>query len=346
MHIVGEIDVPDQPAILCFGEVLLRLNPIGAEPLAHSERLQLHVGGAEANVAGALATLGHHAAMVSVVPDQPLGERAIRALRAAGIDTQPVRRRPGRQGLYFLAPGASLRASEILYDREGSSFACEDWAALDWPGLLAGFDWLHVSGITPALGPMLADATLTAMRAARAAGVRISYDGNYRPQLWGRWSDAPASTLEVLVAEADLFFGNHRDFGLLLGTQFSGEGPERRREAAEAGFASFPNLRWIVSTARQVDSVDQHRLRARIDTRNAAFVTEEHVIPGVVDRIGTGDAFAAGVLHGLMRGEDEQAAVRHGLALACLKHSAPGDMTLFDRAALEAFGEGGLDVRR
>ncbi|WP_448663424.1 sugar kinase [Sphingomonas sp. CJ20] len=344
MHIRQESVLRDA-ALIGFGEILLRLNPCDHAPLAQVDRFQVHAGGAEANVAGALAALGHRTAMISAVADQPLGERALRALRAAGVDSQRVRRGPGRQGLYFLNPGASLRASEILYDRDASSFAHADWSTADWPALLAGHDWLHVSGITPALGPALADATLAAMRAARAAGMHVSYDGNYRPQLWARWSDAPAPILRALVAQADLFFGNHRDFSLLLERDFPGDGLNRRREAAEAGFAAFPNLRWIASTARHVESVGEHRLRARIDTVEQAFVTEERVIPGIIDRIGTGDAFAAGVLHGLMRGTDAQTAVEHGLALACLKHSVPGDMTLFDSAALAAF-DAGMDVRR
>lgn len=332
--------------VLCFGEILLRLNPTGRVPLAQAERMAMHVGGAEANVAGALASLGHRTTMVSAVPDQALGMRALRALRAAGVDGRHVRAGKGRQGLYFLNPGASLRASEILYDREGSAFATADWTDTDWPALLEGNDWLHVSGITPALGPALADATLAAMRAARAVGARVSYDGNYRPQLWARWSNDPAPTLRALVGEADLLFGNHRDFSLLLDSVFSGNGTERRREAAEAGFAAFPNLRWIASTARTVESADQYRLSARIDTRRGSYSTEERQVSGVVDRIGTGDAFAAGVLHGLLAGEGEQAAVRHGLALGCLKHSVPGDMTLFGREALDAFGRGEMDVRR
>lgn len=333
-------------SVLCFGEVLLRLNPDGPVPLAQSDRLALHAGGAEANVAGALASLGHDAAMISALPDQPLGDRALRALRAAGIDTRHIERGPGRQGLYFLSPGASLRPSEILYDRDGSAFIMADWRGADWAALLAGHSWLHVSGITPALDPALADATLAAMRAARAAGVRVSYDGNFRPRLWSRWSADPAPLLRALVTEADLLFGNHRDAALLLDRTFAGDGPTRRREAAEACLASFGNLRWIASTARTTHSAEQYRLSARIDTRRDAFVTREQAIPGAIDRIGTGDAFAAGVLHGLIRDEGEQAAVDYGLALACLKHSVPGDMTLFDAEALAAFGEGGMDVRR
>ncbi|QNQ10807.1 sugar kinase [Sphingomonas alpina] len=333
-------------SILCFGELLLRLNPVVATPLARADMLALHAGGAEANVAAALAALGHDAAMASMTAANDLGEAACRALRAAGVDLRFVARGAGRQGLYFLTPGASLRPAQILYDREESSFTRHDWSSTDWPALLAGRSWLHVSGITPALGPDPAAATLAAMRAARAAGVSVSFDANYRERLWSRWSAEPRDIVIELAAEADLFFATHRDMSLLLGRRFHGDGPARRREAAEAAFAALPRLRWMASTAREVEAVDRHRLSARIDTRTESWTTEEVMLTGVVDRIGGGDAFAAGVLHGLMRGAGEAAAIRDGLALACLKHSVIGDMALFTRADLEEFGSGGLDVRR
>lgn len=333
-------------SILCFGELLLRLNPVGSTPLAQADLLAMHAGGAEANVAVALATLGYDAVMISVAPTNELGEATLRALRSAGVNARLVERRAGRQGLYFLTPGASLRPAQIVYDREDSSFARHNWSTADWSTLLASRDWLHVSGITPALGPDLAAATLAAMRAARAAGVLVSFDANYRERLWSRWNSAPRDVLIALAGEADLFFATHRDMALLLDRPFSGDGPARRREAAEAAFAALPNLRWMASTARTVEAVDRHLLSARLDCREHCWTTEEISVPGVVDRIGGGDAFAAGVLHGLMSGAGEAAAVRDGLSLACLKHSVLGDMALFTRADLAAFGTGGLDVRR
>ena len=152
--------------------------------------------------------------------------------------------------------------------------------------------------------------------------------------------------LTRLVGMADLLFGNHRDVSLLLGKQFSGDGEDRRREAAEAAFAAFPNLKHIASTARHVDDADRHRLSARIDTPQGAVQTGEVAISGIVDRIGGGDAFASGVLHGLMSGRDEATAANWGLAVAALKHSLPGDFSLFRQADIDAFLDGGLDVRR
>lgn len=234
----------------------------------------------------------------------------------------------------------------MIYDRAGSSFAEMPSDAWDWDTLLHGVDRLHLSGITPALGPVPAASAIAAAQAAAARGIAVSFDGNWRGKLWERWDSDPRGILTQLVAEADLLFGNHRDIGLLLGRDFGGEGESRRREAVEAAFAAFPKLQTIASTARHVEHVDLHRLSARIDTRSGSAQTEEVVLAGIVDRIGGGDAFAAGVLHALRRGGDSAEAARTGLALAALKHSLPGDASLFRQADIDAYLAGGLDVRR
>ena len=183
-------------------------------------------------------------------------------------------------------------------------------------------------------------------RRPRRKASPVSFDGNYRAQLWSRWDSDPAAILNELVGQADILFGNHRDISLLLGREFSGEGPERRREAAEAAFAAFPRLRLIASTARHVEDADTHRIAARIDGRDGAAQTDEIVVAGIVDRIGAGDAFAAGMLHGMLSGHDLDRTVQAGLALTCLKHSLPGDASLFGPRDIEAFLAGERDVRR
>jgi 2-dehydro-3-deoxygluconokinase len=327
--------------IVFFGELLLRLSSPGRELLLQSPSLDVCVGGAEANVAVGLASLGHATRMVSAIPDNALGRAALAAVRGAGVDCSGVRTLPGRMGLYFLAPGAGLRASEIVYDRAGSSFATAPADAFDWPTLLAGATRLHLSGITPALGPDSAAAAIAAAEAAAAAGVPVSFDGNYRARLWEAWDSDPRSVLTTLIGHADILFGNHRDISLLLGRDFPGGGADRRREAA---FAAFPKLRFIASTARHVEDADSHRIAGRIDARDRAYQTEEVLVAGIVDRIGAGDAYAAGVLHGLPGGIE--AGAQAGLALTCLKHSLPGDMSLFRQADIDAFVAGGFDVRR
>jgi 2-dehydro-3-deoxygluconokinase len=323
--------------ILCFGELLLRLAATEGDLIAQTRGFAIHVGGAEANVAAALAQLGHDAAMLSILPDTLLGDRALAALRGHGVDTSHIRRRAGRMGLYFFEPGAGPRPGAIVYDRTGSAFA-EGLVGVDWSGALVGGDWLHISGITPALGADCARATLALARAARAAGLRLSLDCNYRPSLWEASGGHARALMGALAAEAELMFGNHRDVALLTGTGFAGEGRDRGHAAAQAAFAAFPGLRYIAATDRRVEGAHSHRLSARIDTREGAIQLDEIGLSGIVDRIGAGDAFAAGVLHGLISG-DAEAGVRHGLAAAAQKHFIPGDMWIGKAADLDVFWE-------
>lgn len=337
---------PSPGPVICFGEMLLRLSPPGAQMMVQAQGLDMVIGGAEANVAAGLAALGHVTQMVTLLPASPLGERARAALGAAGVGTRFVVRAPGRMGLYFLEAGAGLRPSSITYDRAGSAFALASADAFDLDGALEGAGLLHVSGITPALGPGGIALARAAVAAAHKAGVPICFDGNYRAQLWESWDSDPRAILTELVGATTVLIGNHRDISLLLGKAFSGDGAERRREAVDAAFAAFPKLEIIASTARHVVSSDHHRLAARVDTRSAKHQTAEIDVTGIIDRIGTGDAFAAGVLHAWLGGGDVQAMAHTGLALAALKHSVPGDFCLIGAAELAAFSAAGGDVRR
>lgn len=330
----------------CFGEILLRLGvPHGELPL-QSPRLDLHVGGAEANVAVALAALGHAVRMIGAVPTGAIGDAALDTLRGHGVDIGRVARRRGRMGVYYHLPGGPMRAAEVIHDRADSVFAAmtpHDW---DWDRLLAGVDWLHISGVTPALGQWSADATLAAVRAARGAGIGVSFDGNWRGRLWERWQPDPAAILRPIVAEATVLFGNHRDAALLLGRDFSGQGADRRRDAALALLDAFPALDHIASTAREILEPAKHRLSARIDSRDAHVETPPVLVAPIVDRIGTGDAFAAGVLGAHLGGETPAAAVQDGLALAVVKHGVRGDFAPVSRAMLANASSSANDVAR
>lgn len=332
--------------ITCFGEILLRLSPPDRQLLVQAQGFGLAVGGAEANVASALASLGHAVRFAGVVSDSPLGDRALAALGACRIDISFVACAPGRMGLYFLEAGSGPRPAAITYDRAGSAFAEAEPEAMDFAGALAGARLLHCGGITPALGPRGVLMAKAAQTAARAAGVPICFDGNYRAQLWDAWDSDPAAVLRELVADATILIGNHRDISLLLDRDFSGDGEARRREAAEAAFDAFPNLELIASTARHLVTSDHHRLSARVDSREAGFQTDEIDVTGIIDRIGTGDAFAAGVLDGWLERGDLALMAQRGLALAALKHTIPGDMCPVNRAMLDSFSAGAGDVRR
>lgn len=336
---------PEGP-IACFGEIVMRVSvPHGELPL-QSARFDAHVGGAEANVAVALAALGRRTAMISAVPEGPIGDGVLGELRRHGVDVAPVLRPAGRMGLYYHLPGGAMRAAEVVYDRAASAFAETPPEGWDWDALLAGVGWLHLSGVTPALGPAGAAAALEAATRARAAGIGVSFDGNWRGRLWERWQPDPAAILNPIVAQATLLFGNHRDAALLLGRDFSGEGADRRREAALALLDAFPSLTHVASTAREIVAPDTHRITARIDMRDDSATTEPTPIAPVIDRVGTGDAFAAGVLDGLWSGKALTDAARHGLALAALKHGLRGDFAPFSRAVVEQASFGTQDIAR
>jgi len=330
--------------IVCFGELLLRLSAPAGQLMLQTPYLETCIGGAEANVAVSLARLGHSVSMVSSLPDNALGMAVRDGLRTHGVETRAIRFAAGRLGLYFLATGAVLRPSEITYDRAGTVFAATDPTAYRWPELLQGAAWLHVSGISAATGEAGAQATLDAMREARARGVKVSFDGNYRASLWAARGSDGASVLCELMRHADLAFADQRDFALLL------QRPElaqcSRGEAMSAAFAAFPHLSMVAATSRVQHANDRHDLGATLHTRGAALQARQYQLHGIVDRIGTGDAFAAGVLHGLLRGWDDERTLEFGLAAAVVKHSIAGDFNLADETQIESARAGALDVRR
>ena len=346
-------------SVVCFGELLLRLNAPGREPLLQTGELRVHVGGAEANVAVSLACFGHATSMVSVVPENALGTACIGELRRHGVDTRGIRTAPGRLGIYFMASGAGHRPSEIVYDRADSAFALTADAATDWSLALAGAQWLHASGVTPALGARTAEATVRAARAARKLGAEVSFDCNYRAKLWEAWRGDPARILREIIEEADLLFADERALTLVLGAGLEpgkpaaesemspGDATERFRFAAARAFQTFPRLQRVATMLRVEHNVDRHDISAALATRRAFIKTSAYALEAIVDRIGTGDAFAAGILHGLLTGMDEQDSLDFALAAACLKHSVPGDFNLVGAAHVAELVAGkGFAVRR
>ncbi|MGW8392629.1 sugar kinase [Pseudoduganella sp. HUAS MS19] len=330
--------------IVCFGELLLRLSAPVGQMLLQSPHLDTCIGGAEANVAVSLARLGHRPVMVSSLPGDALGAAMRDAVRAHGVDTHAIHFAPGRAGLYFLSAGAVLRPSEIIYDRAGSVFAEAEPAIYHWPALLEGAAWLHVSGISAATGERGAQATLAAMHTARKLGVKVSFDGNYRAALWARRGNDGAGVLHELMSQADLAFASPRDFALLLHSPELGQCSHA--EAMAAAFEAFPQLALVAATRRVQLANDCHDLSATLSTRSATLQARSYQLRGIVDRIGTGDAFAAGILHGLLRGWSEDKTLGFGLAAAVAKHSIAGDFNLANEPQIEAICSGTLDVRR
>ncbi|HSJ79076.1 MAG TPA: sugar kinase, partial [Erythrobacter sp.] len=234
--------------IASFGEVLLRYSAPAPLLLAQARQFDVCTGGAEANVAVALSRLGHRTRMLTMLPDTVLGQRARADMASHGVETGHVLHREGRMGSYFLDTASGLRAGKVTYDREHSAFALSnaaDWPVSDW---LDGVTHLHLSGITLALSEALATGSLALAKAAKANGATISFDGNFRAALWERSPRDPRAAISPMFGIADIVFANHRDAGLLLGREFSGEGRARRREAALALLEAFPDIAAIAST--------------------------------------------------------------------------------------------------
>jgi 2-dehydro-3-deoxygluconokinase len=334
--------------VVCFGEMVLRLTAAGSGVLLQERRLEAFFGGAEVNVAVGLARLGYPSAMATVLPDNAIGHTARDELRRYGVATDHVHLAEGRMGLYFLTPGAVLRPSEVLYDRQGSAFAEADPGLIDWDIALAGAGGLLVSGVTPAIGRKGSDATLRAVAAANRLGIPVIFDGNYRGKLWALWDGDGAAILHTLFEATTIAFANDKDMALVLKRDFSEANPrERRRAAAIAAFDAFPRLQVITSTFRDLAGVGEQALSAVLFRRGAEEVSAGPLnLSGVVDRIGGGDAFAAGLLYGLNTGCTDTRALELGLASAAFKHSVPGDFNMATAADLDIILSGALDVRR
>ncbi len=330
-----------------FGELLVRLTTTLGLTIDRMPDLTPFIGGAEANVAVGLARLGHKTQVISILPDNDLGLAALSELKRNGVITDNIQTTEGRMGLYFLTPGAIHRPSEIIYDRANSAFANFDFSQVNWQEALKGTQWLHISGVTAALGMNVFNAAKDAMKAAKALGIKISYDGNYRPKLWETWSkDAPKLILE-LMEYADLMFAGHRDFELVFGQKFDGDGDIKETNAAEFAFKKLPNLKRIANTPRTQISASVNILRGLMLTRDGHYSTKEYEIDGIVDRIGGGDAFASGLMHGVLSGLDDESSLKLGIASCCLKHAQPGDFCLATKAQLDNFlSDGGFDVKR
>lgn len=319
--------------VATFGEIMLRLSPPGKELLFQTPRLEAVFGGAEANVAVSLAVLGHRSRWISVVPSNPVGEAAVRELRRYGVDTDFVVRGGRRLGIYFAEPGANERASLVVYDREGSGLAEARPDDIDWQAALAGMDAFHLTGITPALSASAAELAFEAVQAARAKKMAVSIDLNYRSKLW-KYGRPAQGVMREIVTYADLVIGNEEDCQMALGIGAPVDAAAGRLDpkayeglTAEV-MAEFPNLSRVAVTLRESFSADWNRWSAVLRNRSEFLAGPSHDIRAIVDRIGTGDAFAAGLIHGLATFKTDAEALEFAVAASALKHAIPGDLNL------------------
>jgi 2-dehydro-3-deoxygluconokinase len=328
--------------VVTFGEIMLRLAAPYGMRLAGAQTFEAPFGGGEANVAASLAGYGLPAAFVSRVPANDLGDSALRFLRSQGVETTGVGVAPGRLGIYFLEPGASQRASRVIYDRSDSCVALAAADSYAWERLLDGAAWFHTTGITPALSAAAADAALAGVRAARAAGATVSVDLNYRAKLWG-WGASAGDIMAGIVAEADVLIGNEEDADKVFGVRAPGSSVADGT-IDSAGYASvaatlserFPRLHTIAFTQRGSISASENTWSGVLWTRDAFHVARSYRIAPIVDRVGAGDSVAAGLIYALLDGRPSDAALEFAVAASCLKHTIRGDVNQVSVAEVDA----------
>lgn len=341
--------------VVTFGEIMLRLKSPGNERLFQSASLETVFGGAEANVAVSLAQYGVRVSFVTVLPENPIADAALREVRGFGVDTSLVKRAGDRIGIYFIETGAAQRPSKVTYDRSGSAIAAVKRGDLDWSAIFKDASWFHISGVTPAISTGAADATLDAVKAARAKGIPVSCDFNYRKNLWRYGKKAP-DVMREIVGNATIGIANEEDCqkSLGIGTDISvaGLSGAKKNEAygriAEAVLKEFPNLEKQAITLRESHSADHNGWSAVLRNKKGLLESKSYDITRIVDRVGAGDSFAAGLIYGLTTYKDDQQALEFATAASCLKHSIPGDFNRVNVSEVEALmdGEGSGRVQR
>lgn len=341
--------------VVTLGEIMLRLSSPGHERLFQSPYLQARFGGGEANVAVSLARFGIEAALVTALPQGPIGDAAIAELGRHGVDTTQIVRSGDRVGIYFLEAGSDDRPSLVVYDRAGSAISQAEPESFDWDAVFQRADWFHVSGITPALSQSASDLCLEAVGAARAHGATISCDYNFRGKLWTYGRRAP-EVMRELVRHVDVGIANEEDCQLSLGIALEfdpapdGSVPDalnldRYRRLCAKVLEEFPNLRCQAITLRTSHSASHNEWSACLCNRREFLTGPRYDLAHITDRVGAGDSFAAGLIHGLLTGSSDQQALDFAVAASALKHTIPGDFNLVTLDEVQRLAAGGVGGR-
>jgi 2-dehydro-3-deoxygluconokinase len=327
--------------VVTFGETMLRLAPPGFERFLQSPRFVATFGGGEANVAVALAGLGNPARYVTVLPSaNPIADALLGELSRFSVDTSQVVRGKGRMGVYFVEGGANQRPSKVFYDRDNSAIALAKPGDIEWSKALSGAAWFHITGITPALSQSAAGLAMESMRAARDRGLTISCDLNYRKNLW-KYGKSATDVMPELFRLTDVGIANEEDCQASLGIQAEANvnagrlEPEQYRALAEKVLSAYSNLKMLAITLRESKSASHNGWSACLHDRQQFLLSRHYEITHIVDRVGAGDCFAAGLIFGLLNLASSKDALEFAVAASCLKHSIPGDFARLGRAEVE-----------
>lgn len=340
--------------VVTMGEIMLRLSTPGNEKFIQADEFDVCYGGGEANVAVSLANYGHDAEFVTKVPQNPIGDCAVAALRKMNVETKNIARGGERLGIYFLETGSAMRASNVVYDRAHSSISTAEVADFDFDKIFKDCDWFHFTGITPAVSDKAAILTEEALKAAKRNGVKVSVDLNFRKKLWS--SEKAQKVMSNLMQYVDICIGNEEDAEKVLG--FKPENTDVTSGSLNLdGYKSIfeqmvakYNFEYVVSSLRVSNSASDNGWSACIYNRDTKefYHSREYRITPIVDRVGGGDSFAAGTICGFLDGKDFKEALEFGVAASALKHTIPGDFNLVSRSDVDALagGDGSGRVQR
>ena len=340
--------------IVTMGEIMLRLSTPNNEKFIQADEFDINYGGGEANVAVSLANYDHDAEFVSALPKNPIGDAAIATLRKYNVGTKHISRSGERVGIYFLETGSAMRASNVVYDRAHSSISTAKADEFDFDAIFKDADWFHFTGITPAVSDSAAELTEVALKAAKNAGVTVSVDLNFRKKLWS--SEKAKRIMTNLMQYVDVCIGNEEDAEKVLGFK-PGNTDVTAGELELNGYVDILNqmcdqfkFKYVISSLRESFSASNNNWSACImdgATREFYHSKKYHVTP-IVDRVGGGDSFAAGLICGLCDKKDFKSALEFAVAASALKHTIPGDFNLVTREDVEglACGDGSGRVQR
>lgn len=334
--------------IVTFGEIMLRLSPQGNRRFVQADTFDAIYGGGEANVAVSLANYGHDVAYVTKLPQNEIGQSAVNSLRRYGVDTSCIVRGGSRVGIYFAETGSAMRPSKVIYDRAGSAIAEAEADDFDFDKIMNGARWFHWTGITPAISDRAATLVALACKAAKRQGATVSCDLNFRKKLWT--PEKAQSIMRPLMEYVDVCIGNEEDAELCLGfrpdadvahgkTDAEGYKTIFEQMAHEFGF------KYVASTLRESFSASYNGWKAMIYNGSEFYVSRRYDIEPIVDRVGGGDSFAAGLIHGLLTKPTQSEALEFAVAASALKHTIPGDVNLMSVGEVEALAGGDASGR-
>lgn len=328
--------------VLAFGEVMLRLTPTNFQRVIQAEEFDATYAGGEANVVCSLSMFGHNTKLVTKLPDNVLGDKVIRAMNSFGVDTKDILRGEGRLGIYFLEQGFGVRNSNVIYDRQYSAISMARKEEFDFDKILNGVKMIHVSGVTPALSSNLYHICIDLIKAANDKGILVSYDSNYRSKLWSL-EEARNFMLEILPF-VDIVFLGILDFINILEYKVSEEKhlESKLNDLYNELFERYPNLKFAACTKRTVKSVNKNLLQGFFFDGKKLSSSRVHDID-ILDRVGGGDAFTAGILHGILNNMDSNQIAEFATCASALKHSIRGDINMVDLDQVEVLMNSGIE---